>query len=39
MIQHYLLGETIGPIGEIQKIQELVQIRTAIDEYSYDSDI
>lgn len=39
MIQHYLLGETIGPIEEIQKIQELVQIRTAIDEYSYDSDI
>ena len=39
MIRYYLLGENIGPLGKTQKIQELVQIRTAIDEYSYDSDI
>ena len=39
MIQYYLLGENNGPMGKTQRIQELVQIRTAIDEYSYDTDI
>jgi len=39
IIQFYLLGENIGPLGKTQRIQELVQIRTAVDEYSYDSDI
>jgi carbamoyl-phosphate synthase large subunit len=39
MIQYYLLGENDGHMGKTQRIQELVQIRTAIDEYSYDIDI
>ena len=39
MIRYFLLGEKIGPFSKTQKIQELVQIRTATDEYLYDSDI
>jgi carbamoyl-phosphate synthase large subunit len=39
MIQYYLLGENSGPTGKTQRIQELIQIRTAIDEYTYDTDI
>jgi carbamoyl-phosphate synthase large subunit len=39
MMQFYLLGENVGPVGNKQKIQELVQIRTAIDDYLYDSNI
>jgi carbamoyl-phosphate synthase large subunit len=39
MISHYILGEQINKIGEIDKIHELIQVRTSIDEYFYDIDI
>jgi len=39
MIRHYLLGESIGPIGKFERIHEILQVRTAVDEYFYDFDI
>lgn len=39
MMQHYLMGQFIGPVGKFEKIREIVQVRSAIDEYMYDIDI
>jgi len=39
MILHFVLGEFIGPVGKLERIQELLQVRTAVDEYFYDFDI
>lgn len=39
MIQHYLLGQYIGPIGKFERVEEIIQVRSAFDEYTYDSSL
>lgn len=39
ILQHYLMDQFIGPIGKLEKIREIVQVRSAVDEYTYDIDI